>query len=170
MNLTEGQKRVRASFNPSDLKRVADFKSITASAIDAIEKVEKEVKEAPATIGHDDMGGFLREAATAKTQLQIASMCGVLALTHGETFKHLLSTTVTDVEPEPIVESTFLDRVIDEQYQLDVKVVALHKFINSANFDKLNDINKSLLKDQIEAMRRYSTILKGRITAITLDE
>lgn len=86
--LTEGQKRVRVSFNPNALKRVEEFKQKMADAIDAIDAVEKQVKEPPSTLIEGiDIGDFLREVATAKTELQKASMCGVGALTHDATFK-----------------------------------------------------------------------------------
>ena len=82
--LTEGEKRVRKSFNPSALKRVENFKSITASAIDEIAEVERRVKSA--SKDNPELGDFLRECATAKTALQDASMWGVAALTHQITF------------------------------------------------------------------------------------
>lgn len=82
--LSEGEKRVRKSFNPSALKRVENFKSITASAIDEIAEVERRVKSA--STDNPELGDFLRECATAKTALQDASMWGVAALTHQITF------------------------------------------------------------------------------------
>ena len=82
--LSEGEKRVRKSFNPSALKRVENFKSITASAIDEIAEVERRVKSA--SKDNPELGDFLRECATAKTALQDASMWGVAALTHQITF------------------------------------------------------------------------------------
>ena len=82
--LSEGEKRVRKAFNPSALKRVENFKSITASAIDEIAEVERRVKSA--SKDNPELGDFLRECATAKTALQDASMWGVAALTHQITF------------------------------------------------------------------------------------
>lgn len=82
--LSEGEKRVRKFFNPSALKRVENFKSITASAIDEIAEVERRVKSA--SNDNPELGDFLRECATAKTALQDASMWGVAALTHQITF------------------------------------------------------------------------------------
>ena len=82
--LSEGEKRVRKSFNPSALKRVENFKSITAAAIDEIAEVERRVKSA--SKDNPELGDFLRECATAKTALQDASMWGVAALTHQITF------------------------------------------------------------------------------------
>ena len=93
--LTEGQKRVRLTFNPSALKRVNDFKQIMADAIDAIEVVEAAVKLEPELEGVNK-GDFFREAATAKTDLQKASMMGVAALTHEVTFKYLPNVTINE--------------------------------------------------------------------------
>lgn len=85
---TEGEKRVRKSFNPSGLKRVEDFKQKMADAIDALNETAEKVNAAPSTLIEGmDKGDYLRELATAKTQLQIASMCGVAALTHEVVFK-----------------------------------------------------------------------------------
>lgn len=87
---TEGQKRVRVSFNSNALKRVGDFKQKMADAIDALNDVATSVKESPKElVNPDDFGDFMREVSTAKTQLQIASMCGVAALTHDMAFKYL---------------------------------------------------------------------------------
>ena len=98
---TEGQKRVRVSFNPSALKRVEDFKQKMADAIDALNDVATSVKESPKELVNPyDFGDFMREVSTAKTQLQIASMCGVAALTHDMAFKYLPS-EVKDIPQSP---------------------------------------------------------------------
>lgn len=97
MNLTEGQKRVRVDFNPSALKRVTDFKSIMADAIDAINELEHDIRAKTfnkESVG--DVGDFIRECATAKTDLQKASMMSVAALTHELAFKYLPSIKVGD--------------------------------------------------------------------------
>ena len=98
MNLTEGQKRVRVDFNPSALKRVTNFKGIMADAIDAIEELEKDVKASDITTAEAiaETGSFLRECATAKTDLQKASMMGVAALTHSVAFANLPNTKIGD--------------------------------------------------------------------------
>ena len=94
--LTEGEKRVRKSFNPSGLKRVEEFKTIMAQAIDHLDEIAIQVLNSPNKLD-DDTGDFMREIATAKTQLQIASMCGVGALTHDTAFKRLESIKVEPV-------------------------------------------------------------------------
>ena len=89
--LTEGEKRVRKSFNPSALTRVEDFKKTMAKAIDLLVEEAELVKVYLYDMGEKEYNSlnsdFQREIATAKTQIQQASMWGVLALTSSITFK-----------------------------------------------------------------------------------
>ena len=89
--ITEGQKRVRLSFNPSALTRVEDFKKTMAKAIDLLAEEAELVKVSLYDMGEKEYSSlnsdFQREIATAKTQIQQASMWGVLALTSSITFK-----------------------------------------------------------------------------------
>ena len=89
--ITEGQKRVRLSFNPSALTRVEDFKKTMAKAIDLLVEEAELVKVSLYDMGEKEYNSlnsdFQREIATAKTQIQQASMWGVLALTSSITFK-----------------------------------------------------------------------------------
>ena len=89
--ITEGQKRVRVSFNPSALTRVEDFKKTMAKAIDLLVEEAELVKVYLYDMGEKEYNSlnsdFQREIATAKTQIQQASMWGVLALTSSITFK-----------------------------------------------------------------------------------
>ena len=89
--ITEGQKRVRLSFNPSALTRVEDFKKTMAKAIDLLVEEAELVKVSLYDMGEKEYNSlnsdFQREIATAKTQVQQASMWGVLALTSSITFK-----------------------------------------------------------------------------------
>ena len=89
--ITEGQKRVRVSFNPSALTRVEDFKKTMAKAIDLLVEEAELVKVSLYDMGEKEYNSlnsnFQREIATAKTQIQQASMWGVLALTSSITFK-----------------------------------------------------------------------------------
>lgn len=165
--LTEGQKRVRVSFNPSALKRVEEFKALLAEAIDNLEELSRRVKNAPNELG-DDTGDFMREVATAKTQLQIASMCGVAALTHDLAFKRLnnalfinsdtpQTNTVSNLPPHQ-------QRVFDERAALATKATALGEFIQN------NPIYKSLPQDeqddlslQANVMQHYLDVLDRRI-------
>jgi len=55
-------------------------------------------------------------------------------------------------------------RVIDEQQELNVRIEALNKFINSSDvFSALPDIDKTNLSDQFSAMENLNEILKIRI-------
>ena len=158
--LTEGQKRVRLTFNPNDLKRVHDFKSIMASAIDGITEAERIIKNDAKD--HPELGDFLREAATAKTELQKASMCGVLALTHQVAFD-----TLESVKVVPDYLEKFLPhqrRVVKEQTELATKCTDLEVFISSNPiYQCLGDAEQQRLVKQLEAMQIYNTVLKERI-------
>ena len=157
--LTEGEKRVRKSFNPSGLKRVEDFKTITASAIDYLDTVAIQVLNAPNQLG-DDTGDFMREIATAKTQLQIASMCGVGSLTHDITFKRLEAEKVAPASNLPPHQQ----RVIDEKDALAVKITALGEFIqNNPIYKTLPQEEQDDLSVQINVMQHYLDVLDRRI-------
>lgn len=55
-------------------------------------------------------------------------------------------------------------RVIEEKKELDIKVSALQKFIESnATFKTLNNYEQRDLRNQHGAMEEYSTILQRRI-------
>ena len=90
MEKTEGQKRVRVDFNPNALKRVSEFKNLMAAAIDYISDLEQEIRanQKMLVMGEDSnlFGDFIREAATAKMDIQKASMMGVAAITHDLVF------------------------------------------------------------------------------------
>ena len=89
--ITEGEKRVRLSFNPSALTRVENFKKTMAKAIDLLVEEAELVKVSLYDMEEKEYNSlnsdFQREIATAKTQVQQASMWGVLALTSSITFK-----------------------------------------------------------------------------------
>ena len=159
--LTEGQKRVRLTFNPNDLKRVHEFKSIMASAIDEIAEAERIIKNDDKD--RPELGDFLREAATAKAELQKASMCGVLALTHQVAFD-----TLESVKVVPDYLEKFLPhqrRVVEEQTELNAKCINLKVFIDSNSiFKALPDVEQDALKNQLKAMEIYNEILKDRIS------
>lgn len=83
-DMTAGQKRVRASFNPNALPMVEAIKSQTATLLDTMDELVKQVQAGtPNTPEHkNNLGDFMREVATAKTAIQDASMWAVLAATH----------------------------------------------------------------------------------------
>ena len=57
-------------------------------------------------------------------------------------------------------------RVVAEKAALDVKADALAKFVGGSSiFDSLDVDEKARLRDQLDAMARYSSILANRIAA-----
>lgn len=164
-HLTEGEKAVRLTFNPNALERVQTFKTTTAKAIDLVASIVEEVKDKCEKSNSDnlkDLGEFLREAAIAKTQLQLASMAGVLALTNDITFKVL-----TKDKKEEDDEGTIpphQQRVLKEREELSEKLNALTIFINSSPiYSTLPLEEQEDLKQQADVMASYQTILDNRI-------
>ena len=64
------------------------------------------------------------------------------------------------------IMSTFLDRLIDEKKELDVKRGALRTFTESEAFTKINDVQMTLLNIQIKAMDTYAQVLLERIVRL----
>lgn len=162
--LTEGQARVRVAFNPNALKRVETFKNLMASAIDELNKHASKVR---VRYGEDNdpgklnsnIGDMERELATAKTQIQQASMWGVAALTNDLMFKYSKNETVPVSLFQP-----HEDRVIAEQSALATKCTDLEVFINSNPiFNGLPEVEQEDLKAQLASMTAYHKILGKRI-------
>ncbi|WP_314058672.1 hypothetical protein [Empedobacter brevis] len=61
-------------------------------------------------------------------------------------------------------------RVVDEQLDLETKIVALEKFFETDTFKSLPDYEKELLMLQLEPMKDYNLILKSRIESFRLGE
>jgi len=59
--------------------------------------------------------------------------------------------------------STFKERLIDEQIQLNDKIEKLSSFILSDNFKKVDSIQQTLLNIQLSSMKTYSQCLKERL-------
>jgi hypothetical protein len=57
----------------------------------------------------------------------------------------------------------FIDRLIDEKKQLDLKLSGLGNFINSKSFENLSNAHRNLLRMQLKAMCEYSDILAIRL-------
>lgn len=57
----------------------------------------------------------------------------------------------------------WIEVVIEERKQLDIKVVLLTKYIESDAFQKMDHVQRGLLKSQLLTMMSYSEILKQRI-------
>lgn len=60
--------------------------------------------------------------------------------------------------------STFKDRLLTENQELDEKISKLSAFITGPNFATVDTIQQSLLRIQLSAMITYSLVLKERIT------
>ena len=57
----------------------------------------------------------------------------------------------------------FIDRLIDEKQQLDVKIEKLTQFIQSENFKSIEMVQQSLLQVQLLSMETYSQCLTERL-------
>lgn len=60
-------------------------------------------------------------------------------------------------------EMNVKERVELEKKELDEKIEKLEKFINGEGFLKINQKQKTLLKNQLQTMTVYSTILELRL-------
>lgn len=56
-------------------------------------------------------------------------------------------------------------RVINEKDDLDKKIIALKRFVNSDSINLASEGEQELLKKQLVAMVNYSDILMARISA-----
>ena len=61
---------------------------------------------------------------------------------------------------------TFKVRLINEQFDLQEKISKLKPFIESENFNKIDDSQQKLLRDQLDAMERYNSILVERLSLL----
>lgn len=62
------------------------------------------------------------------------------------------------------------ERILDECFELDIKIEKLSTFLNSKNVSTVPVSKVDLLKEQLGYMEQYSSILKRRIEAIRLKE
>ena len=60
----------------------------------------------------------------------------------------------------------FKVRLINEQFDLQEKISKLMPFIESENFNKIDDSQQKLLRDQLDAMERYNSILVERLSLL----
>ena len=163
--LSEGEKRVRTSFNVSSSKSVDTVKQLMAEAINLLSRDQNDV----ASYYYDNLnttqyrelsGDYQREIATAKTKIEEAAMWSVKALTndiHVVDFNS--STKVEDATIPPHQK-----RVIEEQVELETKYTNLKIFItNNPIFKSLNEEEQLRLSSQLKVMEEYNNILKDRI-------
>lgn len=59
--------------------------------------------------------------------------------------------------------TTYMERVVTEKHELDAKLAKLIAFGGSDTYAELDEIDKNLLRDQRDAMVRYSETLDKRI-------
>lgn len=57
----------------------------------------------------------------------------------------------------------YIVRMIDELNKLNAKIKSLCDFLHTEKYEQLSFAQKSLLCDQLSAMRKYSEILDARI-------
>ena len=60
----------------------------------------------------------------------------------------------------------FKVRLVNEQFDLQEKISKLKPFIESENFNKIDDSQQKLLMDQLDAMERYNNILVERLSLL----
>lgn len=65
--------------------------------------------------------------------------------------------------------NTFMERMIEEQSQLDERLNKLSDFIDDYKFNTIAPIQQSLLLIQLHAMRTYSQCLRSRLTWFNSD-
>ena len=163
--LTEGEKRVRTTFNVLSSKSVDTIKQLMAETINLLSRDQNDV----ASYYYDNLnttqyrelsGDYQREIATAKTKIEEAAMWSVKALTndiHVVDFNS--STKVEDATIPPHQK-----RVIEEQVELETKYTNLKIFItNNPIFKSLNEEEQLRLSSQLKVMEEYNNILKDRI-------
>lgn len=64
------------------------------------------------------------------------------------------------------MEETFFDRLKKEQLDLQSKIAKLGDFLTSNNFDKIPELQQSLLLVQLKAMETYNKCLVQRMRYI----
>ena len=57
-------------------------------------------------------------------------------------------------------------RLINEQFDLQEKISELKPFIESENFNKIDDSQQKLLRDQLDVMDRYNSIPVERLSLL----
>lgn len=65
-----------------------------------------------------------------------------------------------------IIMDAFKVRLVNEQFDLQEKISKLKPFIESENFNKVDDSQQKLLRDQLDAMERYNSILVERLSLL----
>ena len=157
--LTEGEKRVRTTFNVLSSKSVDTIKQLMAEAINLLSRDQNDVAsyyyDSINTTQYRELSAdYQREVATAKTKIEEAAMWTVKALTNNI---HVAPKTEKNIPPHQ-------ERVINELKDLELKITNLTSFITSSTIYPTLDVKEqTLLSNQKDKMIEYSNILKERI-------
>ena len=157
--LTEGEKRVRTTFNVLSSKSVDTIKQLMAETINLLSRDQNDVAsyyyDSINTTQYRELSAdYQREVATAKTKIEEAAMWTVKALTNNI---HVAPKTEKNIPPHQ-------ERVINELKDLELKITNLTSFITSSTIYPTLDVKEqTLLSNQKDKMIEYSNILKERI-------
>lgn len=157
--LSEGEKRVRTTFNVLSLATVDIAKQLMAEAINLLSRDQNDVSsyyyDSINTTQYRELSAdYQREVATAKTKIEEAAMWTVKALTNNI---HVAPKTEKNIPPHQ-------ERVINELKELELKITNLTSFIISSTIYPTLDVKEqALLSNQKDKMIEYSNILKERI-------
>lgn len=66
--------------------------------------------------------------------------------------------------------STFFERVVNEQSELQTKISGLDSFIKSDKYNEVSYTQRHLLAIQLNTMMAYNQVLLARISELQLDE
>ena len=163
--LSEGEKRVRTTFNVLSLATVDIAKQLMAEAINLLSRDQNDVAsyyyDSINTTQYRELSAdYQREIATAKTKIEEAAMWAVKALTndiHIVDFNSSVKIEDSKIPPHQ-------KRVIEEQSELDIKCKNLKVFIDTNPiFNSLPKEEQVRLSSQLKAMEDYNNILKERI-------
>ena len=66
--------------------------------------------------------------------------------------------------------STFFERVVNEQSELQTKINGLDSFIKSDKYNEVSYAQRHLLAIQLNTMMAYNQVLLARISELQLDE
>ena len=157
--LSEGEKRIRTTFNVLSLETVDIAKQLMAEAINLLSRDQNDVAsyyyDSINTSQYRELSGdYQREVDTAKTKIEEAAMWTVKALTNNI---HVAPKTEKNIPPHQ-------ERVINELKELELKITNLTSFITSSTIYPTLDVKEqTLLSNQKDKMIEYSNILKERI-------
>lgn len=66
--------------------------------------------------------------------------------------------------------STFFERVLNEQSELQTKINGLDSFIKSDEYNDVSYVQRHLLAIQLNTMLSYNQVLLARISELQLDD